>query len=147
MLHILEDQNLTLEDILGQKFENIILYFTATWCGPCIKEFPSLKELVQEYTDKKIEFVSISIDHKKDYEKWRKMVSEKNIGGIQLYDSEGLNSSFMKAFNVGLIPRFIMLDKEGKIITSNAPRPSSDEVRDFIDKHLNSQKVVKFSLK
>ena len=134
----------TLNDLAGK-----IVYIDvwATWCGPCIKEFPSLKELVQEYTDKKIEFVSISIDHKKDYEKWREMVSEKNIGGIQLYDSEGLNSSFMKAFNVGLIPRFIMLDKEGKIITSNAPRPSSDEVRDFIDKHLNSQKVLKFSLK
>ena len=134
----------TLSDLAG-KLAYIDVW--ATWCGPCIKEFPSLKELVQEYTDKKIEFVSISIDDKKDYEKWRKMVSEKNIGGIQLFDSEGLNSSFMKAFNVGLIPRFIMLDKEGKIITSNAPRPSSDEVRDFIDKHLNSQKVVKFSLK
>ena len=134
----------TLNDLAGK-----ILYIDvwATWCGPCIKEFPSLKELVQEYDDKKIEFVSISIDHEKDYEKWRKMVSEKNIGGIQLYDSEGLNSSFMKAFNVGLIPRFIMLDKEGKIITSNAPRPSSEDVRNFINKHLNSPKVVKFSLK
>ena len=134
----------TLEDLKGK-----IVYIDvwATWCGPCLKEIPSLKVLINEYNDKKIEFVSISIDDKKDYEKWREMVSEKNVGGLQLYDSEGLKSSFMKAFNVGLIPRFIMLDEEGKIITSNAPRPSSEDVRNFINKHLNSPKVVKFSLK
>ena len=134
----------TLEDLKGN-----IVYIDvwATWCGPCLKEIPSLKVLIKEYNDKKIEFVSISIDDKKDYEKWREMVSEKNVGGLQLYDSQGLNSSFMKAFNVGLIPRFIMLDEEGKIITSNAPRPSSEDIRNFINKHLNSPKVVKFSLK
>ena len=53
MLHILEDQNLTLEDILGQKFENIILYFTATWCGPCKLISPVVQELSDdpEYKD------------------------------------------------------------------------------------------------
>ena len=102
--------------------------------------------MVDEFSSKDIEFVSVSIDHKKDYEKWRQMVSEKNIGGTHLYDPEGLGSSFMKAFNVGMIPRFMMLDKEGKIISSNAPRPSSDNVREFIQKHLSSPAVVKFSL-
>ena len=64
------------------------------------------------------------------------MVPEKNVGGIQLYDADGLNSEFMKAFSVGLIPRFMMIDGEGKIITAQAPRPSSDDVRKFIDGHL-----------
>ena len=74
------------------------------------------------------------------------MVSEKNLGGTHLFDHEGLGSSFMKAFNVGMIPRFMMLDREGKIISSNAPRPSSNNVREFIQKHLNNPAVVKFSL-
>lgn len=134
----------SLKDLSGKL---IYIDVWATWCGPCLKEMPSLKRLVKDYEGKKIEFVSISIDHKKDYEKWRKMVPEKNVGGLQLYDAEGLSSTFMKAFNVGLIPRFMMLDDEGKIITAHAPRPSSDEVRGFIDKHLNSPGVVKFSSK
>ena len=117
----------------------------ATWCSPCIKEMPALKELVKEYTNKDIEFVSISIDSKNDYEKWRKMVPEKNVGGIQLYDAEGLNSDFMKAFSVGLIPRFMMIDSEGKIITAKAPRPSSEDVRKFIDSHLDKPKIMKFT--
>ncbi len=133
-----------LKDLSGKL---IYIDVWATWCGPCLKEMPSLKKLIKDYKGKNIEFVSISIDHKKDYEKWRKMVLEKNVGGIQLYDAEGLSSSFMKAFNVGLIPRFMMLDYEGKIITAHAPRPSSDEVRGFIDKHLNGPGVMKFSSK
>ena len=98
------------------------------------------------YRGKDIEFVSISIDSEKDYQKWRKMVPEKNVGGIQLYDPEGLNSSFMKSFSVSLIPRFMMIDREGKIITAHAPRPSSENIKAFIDSHLNDNKpkVVKF---
>ena len=132
----------TLKDFYGKL---IYIDVWATWCGPCLKEMPSLKELINEYKGKNIEFVSISIDNKKDYEKWRKMVHEKNVGGVQLYDAEGLSSSFMKAFNVGLIPRFMMLDSKGKIITANAPRPSSDEVRGYIDTHLNGSGILKFS--
>jgi thiol-disulfide isomerase/thioredoxin len=135
---------ISLKDLSGKL---VYIDVWATWCGPCLKEMPSLKKLVNDYNGKNIEFVSISIDHKKDYEKWRKMVPEKNVGGLQLYDPEGLSSSFMKAFNVGLIPRFMMLDSKGKIITAHAPRPSSDEVRGYIDKHLNGPEVIKFSSK
>lgn len=134
----------SLKDLSGKL---IYIDVWATWCGPCLKEMPSLKKLIKDYKGKNVEFVSISIDHKKDYEKWRKMVPEKNVGGVQLYDAEGLSSTFMKAFNVGLIPRFMMLDYKGKIITAHAPRPSSDEVRGFIDKHLNGPGVMKFSSK
>ena len=133
----------SLKDLSGK-----IVYIDvwATWCGPCIKEMPALKKLVDYYKGKDIEFVSISIDSEKDYEKWRKMVPEKDVGGIQLYDSEGLNSSFMKSFSVSLIPRFMMIDRDGKIITANAPRPSSENIKAFIDSHLNDNKpkVVKF---
>ena len=130
-----------------QELRGKLLYIDvwATWCGPCIKEMPALKELVKEYANKDIEFVSISIDSKNDYEKWRKMVPEKNVGGIQLYDAEGLNSDFMKAFSVSLIPRFMMIDSEGKIITAKAPRPSSKDVREFLDSHLEKPKIMKFT--
>ena len=50
----------------------------ATWCGPCIREIPSLKEVETDYHGKNIEFVSISIDAAKDYEKWRSMLLRKN---------------------------------------------------------------------
>ena len=131
-----------LEDLRGK-----LLYIDvwATWCGPCLKEMPALTDLIKEYAKKEIEFVSVSIDSKNDYNKWRKMVAEKNIGGIHLYDDEGLSSNFMKAFSVSLIPRFMMIDSQGKIITAKAPRPSSKEVRKFIDGYLDKPRTMKFS--
>lgn len=107
----------------------------ATWCGPCKVEIPYLKSLEKKYEDKNIAFVSISVDSpkrsgswEKAREKWKKMVSEEAMGGVQLFAPEGSKSEFIKDYmNIG-IPRFILIDPEGKIVSAVAPRPSSDEL-------------------
>jgi len=126
----------SLKDLRGK-----ILYVEiwATWCGPCVKEMPALTQLIKDYKGKNIEFVSISIDSKNDYEKWKAMVPEKNVGGVQLLADKGLKSDFMKAFSVGLIPRSILIDENGKIITPKAPRPSSSDTKPYLDKLLNKK--------
>lgn len=120
----------SLNDLKGK-----ILYIEiwATWCGPCVKESPYLSKLVKKYKRKNIEFVSISIDSRKDYEKWRAMVKELDVGGTQLIADNELKSDFMKFFSVGLIPRSILLDKEGKIITDKAPRPSNPDLIELLN--------------
>jgi thiol-disulfide isomerase/thioredoxin len=112
----------------------------ATWCGPCIKEMPFLTKIIEEYKDNKnIVFVNISIDAKNEYDKWRAMVPAKNVGGIQLLADKSLESEFMKFYSVGMIPRSIMIDAEGNIISQHAPRPSSLETRTFINDLLNKK--------
>ncbi|GAA3617573.1 TlpA disulfide reductase family protein [Flavivirga amylovorans] len=96
----------------------------ATWCTPCIKELPYLKEVEKDYHDRNIAFVSISVDRKSDYEKWRTMVTEENFGGIQLFADNGFKSDFMKDYKINSIPRFILIDPDGNIVKANAPRPS-----------------------
>lgn len=96
----------------------------ATWCGPCHREIPSLQKLEEDYKGKSIEFVSISIDAKKDYEKWKKMVTDKQLGGIQLIADSDWTSKFALDYAIVSIPRFILLDPEGKIVNADAPRPS-----------------------
>lgn len=115
----------------------------ATWCGPCIAEMPSLKELIAYFKNDNIEFVSISIDSKNDYEKWKAMVLAKNVGGIQLYADEGLKSDFMKGFNVGLLPRSILLDQNGNIITPHAPRPSDSTTKQYLEDVVKRSKIQK----
>lgn len=134
-----------LKDLKGKL---VYIEIWATWCGPCIKEMPSLTKLIEEYKDNKdIVFVSISIDAKNEYDKWRTMVPAKNVGGIQLLADKSLESEFMKFYSVGMIPRSIMIDAEGNIISQHAPRPSSPETRTFINdllnKKTNSQTPVK----
>ena len=111
----------------------------ATWCGPCKREIPFLKELEGEYKNKAIKFVSISIDKEKDHQKWLDMVEEKELKGIQLFADKDWSSSFVKGYAIDGIPRFILIDKEGNIISADAPRPSSNEkIRNLINENLKS---------
>lgn len=116
-----EGTTVSLSDLKG-KYVYIDVW--ATWCGPCIKQIPYLKELEELYQDKNIVFVSISVDKETAKNKWRKMVKEKELGGLQLFADKSFDSEFMNAYAVNSIPRFILIDPEGKIINPEAPRPS-----------------------
>jgi thiol-disulfide isomerase/thioredoxin len=104
----------------------------ATWCGPCIGEIPSLQKLEEEYHGKNITFLSVSIDTDKDA--WMKMVKEDNLGGIQLW--AGNSSPITRDYAIFSIPRFMLFDADGKVITTNAPRPSSTDIRGLLDSNL-----------
>lgn len=93
----------------------------ATWCYFCCEELPDLKCLEKRLDGKNICFVSISCD--KDLEAWRKKVEEEKLRGFQL--NIGGNRKFMHDYLVSGIPRYILLDQEGKIISANMTRPSN----------------------
>ncbi|EDP95254.1 TlpA disulfide reductase family protein [Kordia algicida OT-1] len=101
----------------------------ATWCGPCIAQIPALKKVEEEYKDKNIVFVSISVDQNRDA--WEKMVTEKSLGGIQLHF--GGDQTFSNEYMISGIPRFILLDTEGKVVNPDAPRPSSPKLVELFD--------------
>lgn len=120
----------SLEDLRG-KYVYVDVW--ATWCGPCLREIPFLKEVENDYEDKNIQFVSISIDEPKDYDKWKQMVTEKELVGIQLMADNNWKSKFVVDYAILGIPRFILIDTEGNIISADAPRPSDPELRKIFD--------------
>lgn len=124
-----EDINGNMVSLASLKGKYVYIDCWATWCGPCRGEIPHLQKLEHDYANKNIHFVSISSDKKK--EAWTKMVKKDKLGGIQLF--RGDDRSFSKAFMITGIPRFILLDKEGRIVNSKAPRPSQKETRDLFD--------------
>ncbi len=100
----------------------------ATWCGPCKKEIPSLKKVEKQYHGKNIEFVSISIDDETLHDAWKKMVTDKELGGIQLLADNNFKSKFVQDYKIQGIPRFILIDPDGNVVDANAPRPSSPKL-------------------
>lgn len=122
--------NTSLDDLKG-KYVYIDVW--ATWCGPCIREIPSLKKLEKEYHGRNIDFVSISIDKMKDHGKWGEMIKTKELGGVQLFADNDWNSKFIKDYMIKGIPRFILLDPEGNIVSSNAARPSNKKLTTLFD--------------
>ena len=107
----------------------------ATWCKPCIKEYPDFVKLEEEYHDKNIRFVSVSFDaEKKD---WDDYVNTHKLEGNQFWVDLKNKKIYDDGFNITMIPRFILLDGEGKIINANAPRPSTGmEIRKLINENL-----------
>jgi len=120
----------SLDDLKG-KYVYIDVW--ATWCGPCVGEIPFLKEVEEKYRNKNIEFVSISIDDKKDYEKWKSFVIEKEMEGVQLYADNAWKSEFVQKYAISGIPRFILIDTDGNIVSADAPRPSSEKLFELFD--------------
>mgnify|MGYP003577339196 FL=1 len=120
-----------LSDLKG-KYVYIDLW--ATWCAPCRAEIPYLQKIEEKYHGKNIEFVSISIDKAKDNEKWKKFVTDKKLGGVQLFADKDWESEFVVNYGVTGIPRFILIDPQGNIVKSDASRPSDPE----LDKQLSA---------
>lgn len=106
----------------------------ATWCGPCLGQVPFLEEVEKKYHGKDIEFVSISIDTQDKREAWSKMIADKELGGVQLLVDKDWNSDFIKAYKINSIPRFILLDPNGNIVSWNAPWPSKSELISLFNK-------------
>jgi len=124
----------SLDDLKG-KYVYVDVW--ATWCGPCIREIPSLKEVESRFHGKNIEFVSASIDKEKDHEKWKTMVEEKDLGGTQLFADNDWQSKFVQDYGIQGIPRFILIDPEGKIVSADAPRPSDPKLTEMLEAELN----------
>ena len=120
----------TLADFKG-KYVYIDVW--ATWCGPCLAEIPHLKKVEAAYHDKNIVFLSISIDAKKDYEKWKNMVNQKQLGGVQLIADNDWNSKFVTDYGIQGIPRFILIDPNGNVVEADASRPSSPDLLKKLD--------------
>lgn len=105
----------------------------ATWCGPCKYEFPFIGKVEKAFHDKNIKFVSISVDRLKDEQKWRDMIKVEGLSGIHLLADKEIESAFTAGYYIQGIPRFIVLDKEGKIINADAPRPSESALTDLLN--------------
>jgi thiol-disulfide isomerase/thioredoxin len=117
-------------------FKGKVVYidFWASWCGPCRQEFPYSKKIHESLTEKQrkdIVFLYISIDE--NIEKWKEAVNQL---GLKEFGQNGHSFEITNKYQIRSIPRYMIMDKNGKIINSNAPRPSSPETLNTLIKLL-----------
>jgi thiol-disulfide isomerase/thioredoxin len=94
----------------------------ATWCGPCIIEFPEFVAMQRMYSKRNFEFVSISLDGLNQKEKVHSFLDENDVSGTHYIYNEDNKYSLMDAIDKnwsGAIPYTILLAPDGEVIYSN----------------------------
>lgn len=130
-----EGERLALSDLKGKV---VYIDVWATWCGPCRKEFPASIALRQELAEEEdVSFLYVSVDNNKSA--WLEYLEEHPdlIGTHMHNDVNEEEASIWKKYMLTGIPRYILIDQEGRIQDSEADRPSSGKVADQIYALLN----------
>lgn len=124
-----DGKHMNLADLLARnKGKVLYLDFWASWCRPCIAEFPASKALSEAYKDRGLEIVYLSID--KEEAKWEQ-ASHKFLEGrtLQYRFQDEAKSKLIQHFGVSSIPRYMIVGKDGTVRYADAPRPSDPQLR------------------
>jgi thiol-disulfide isomerase/thioredoxin len=111
-------------------FKGKVIYIDlwASWCEPSRAEVPNFKKLKDKFRhNDKVAFMGIAVS---DGEKeWRKALSEEKPDWLQLYDA---SSAVARSYVATAVPKYILIDKSGKVVNFNAPSPGDKSIEDLI---------------
>lgn len=91
----------------------VLLDFWASWCSPCRKEIPNLKEAYAKYGEKGFGIISISIDKSKNA--WQEALNKEAMPWLQTRDNLELISG--NIFRVSSLPAYVLINKDGQLIS------------------------------
>lgn len=125
----------TLKDETGKEYsfkdfsgKVIVVDVWATWCCSCIEKMPAFIQLRDEFrNNNQVIFLTVSIDRQYTYEQWKKaLTTNKMQGMINLISGEDDPSSFETAYCIPSVPRYLVIDQQGKIVDAYAPSPGNE---------------------
>jgi thiol-disulfide isomerase/thioredoxin len=109
-----------------------ILYFWDSECGHCRKETPRLKEFYDEYKDKGVEVVAITLQN--EFTGWEKYIEEYDLDWINGFESDFDRPNFLWYYYIPTTPKKLVLGPDKTIIAKNLDVETT--LRTFIDDYL-----------
>lgn len=128
-----EGNPVAMEDFRGKY---VLLDFWASWCIPCLDEFPYMKQLYNRYSREDFEIAAISLEE--DSLRWRQAIQRFDNPWPQLYGGEGFQQETFEAYRGGGIPFYILVGPDGNILRYNDVRPSFN-LEQVLDSLINSK--------
>ncbi|WP_284653633.1 TlpA family protein disulfide reductase [Flavobacterium terrisoli] len=126
-LTTVDSTEVTFGKILKKHKGNVtVIEVWASWCGDCIKAMPKFKET--QANNPKVDYVFISMD--KAYDKWKTGIEKHELKGDHYWvnDPKLMKGEFGKSIDLDWIPRYIILDKNGKVITYRAIETDFEQI-------------------
>lgn len=114
----------------------VLLDFWASWCGPCREENPNVVANFQKYRNKNFTVVGVSLDRKKDKDKWLRAIQDDKLEWTHVSDLNYFNNAVALDYGVVAIPQNFLIDPDGKIIAKNL---RGDELGQKLEEVLNKK--------
>ena len=124
--------------IKQNKNKIVFIDFWASWCMPCMNEMSYSKTLSAKYKNLPVKFIYISMDDSKP--SWKSTISNfksfmDSTNSFILLNN--FSSELAKKLQITTIPRYILIGKDGKVISADAPRPSDPKLKALLDQYIN----------
>ena len=110
----------------------VLIYFCASWCPPCVHEYPKLKSVYDQFHKQEFEIVGISVDQSRA--SFDRYTQQKKIPWPQHYEDNGWKGELMKRFRVRYIPRLFLLDRTGRVAHQDTRQHLEEKVRELLAK-------------
>ena len=125
-----ENQAISFEEILKQnKGKTVVIEVWASWCSDCIKSMPQVKNLKEKFPE--VAFVNLSCD--KTFEAWKSGIEKHEVTGVNYLIKDGMKGEFGTSIKLDWIPRFIVINKDGKIVLFRAIEKDFDKIMESIE--------------
>lgn len=123
----LDSTDIAFEDILKEhKGKTTVIEIWASWCSDCVKAMPKVKEM--QANNPTVNYVFISMD--KSFEKWKAGIVKHDVKGANYWVTDGMKGAFGSSIDLDWIPRYIILDKTGKIIIYRAIESDFEKINE-----------------
>jgi thiol-disulfide isomerase/thioredoxin len=125
------NESISFQEILKKhEGKTIVIDVWASWCGDCIAGMPKVKALQQQFPE--VTYLFISMD--KNYESWTKGISKYEVQGEHYLTSDGMKGVFGKSIKLDWIPRYMVVDKTGKIALFKAIEADDEKLIETLNK-------------
>ena len=131
-----QDKINSLDQIIEEnKGKVIYVDFWASWCAPCRKELPKSLKLQKKYGEK-VAFVYLSIDL--DEKEWKNACNKESLSEFKYnFMTMGFKKSVaLSGVKIQGIPHYLIFDKSGKLVNSDAPSPGENKIKEELKKYL-----------
>jgi len=119
------------QDILKKhQGKTLVIEVWASWCGDCVKAMPKIKEL--QSNNPEVDYVFISMDKTSD--KWKEGITKHELKGDHYMANDQMKGVFGKAIDLDWIPRYIIIDKTGKIVIYRAIETDFEKINTELKK-------------
>lgn len=114
---ILPDKENDLIDTKNFRGQLLFIDFWASWCKPCRAQFPELTSINNDFKEKGLTILGVSLDVKKD--NWLKAMEMEKSKWKNVFDKEGFSGNLASKYGIFAIPYNVLVDEKGEVIANN----------------------------